>query len=79
VAHHTQPIFGGRATIELQKIQAAMMAPQWRSTKVTSAPDLPNTTQGAKVTAKDIQNAILLASIQPATVGSFSDLFLLDG
>jgi hypothetical protein len=69
VAHRAQPIFGGRATIELQKIHAAAMAPQGRSTNASSAPDLPNTTQGAKAMAKDIQNAVLLVSIQSVTVG----------
>jgi hypothetical protein len=69
VVHRAQPIFGGRATIELQKIHAAAMAPQGRSTNAASAPDLPNTTQGAKATAKDIQNAVLLVSIQSVTVG----------
>jgi hypothetical protein len=73
VARGAQAVFGERAIIKLQN-----KAP-WKSTKGASIPDLPNTTQGAKATAKDIENAVLLVSIQPAAVGCFSDLFLHDG
>ena len=54
-----------------------MMVPQGRSIKAASAPDLPNTTQGAKATAKDIQNVVLLVSILPAAVDSVLDFCLM--
>ena len=60
---HQPSLAGGSSRI------AKIMAPQGRSTKAASAPDLSNSTQGAKATAKDIQNALLLVSIQPAAGG----------
>ena len=71
MAHGTPAIFGGWVIIKLQKIKALTMAPQGRSTKAASAPDLSNSTQGqgAKATAKDIQNVVLLVSIQLAAGG----------